>query len=184
MIFSLTGFSRASGAFVLAAITLAATLPLACMKADDSRPPTTTASTPAVEKLRQAIRNGTPEEKEKALERFADEKIVELVPDVIEAIADPTKLPEHGDTGWGFVGHEAGTLMVRISADYDGVPYQQSGYTNWSFHNDSAGGKELQESGRLDEVRANWRTWWAAQKLRAPGAPAATIAAQIGRAHV
>src|SRR4051794_22902274 len=83
-----------------------------------------------------------------------------LLPDVMKAIEDPTPLPRDGDTGWGFVGHEAATAMWRLAQMIDGVDLKQRGERAYSFsHDEGDGGEKLKASGRLAEVRRNWEQW-------------------------
>ncbi len=113
--------------------------------------------------LRKALKDGTPHEKEAALEIIRDMKPISLIPEIIEAIEDPTPLPRHGDTGWGFVGHQAAAAMGRIAHAIDGIDVKTrgNGYDAYSFHKDQyKGGKKLKEMGRLSEVRVNWAEWW------------------------
>lgn len=125
-----------------------------------------------VNRLRDALKSGTPSEKESALDTIRDLKPIKLIPEVIEAIEDPTPLPDHVSrdckTGWVFVGHQAATVMGEIARDIDGVavgmkpadrPYQP-----YSFHNDLDQGDKLKAAGRLSEVRKNWARWWDATR--------------------
>jgi hypothetical protein len=139
-------------------------------KADGGVGTTTGAETKAaqVEKLRRAIKSGTPVEKQAALNQFGEERIVALIPDAIEAITDITELPRDGDTGWGFVGHQASSLLraqIAPAAFGQDLWGEQHKY---SFHDDMfKGGKALRDSGRLKEVQDNWRAWWAVNKGKA-----------------
>jgi hypothetical protein len=79
----------------------------------------------------------------------------------MKAIEDPTSLPRHGDTGWGFVGHQAATVTWKIAQTLDGIDLDERGYRAYSFHYDSTeGGEKLKATGRLAEVRRNWEKWW------------------------
>jgi hypothetical protein len=114
-----------------------------------------------LQRLRHDLKKGTPEQKERALKTIVELKAVTLVPDVMEAIEDPTPLPQHEDTGWGFVGHEAATVMARIAQSMDGLDLKERGYRAYSFWDDSGdGGEKLKAAGRLAEVRRNWEKWW------------------------
>lgn len=116
-----------------------------------------------MELLRKALKNGTPSEKEVALDVIRDLKPIQLIPDIIEAIEDSTPLPRHEDTGWGFVGHQAATVMGEIARAVDNVDVKIRGNDSnaYSFFNDqSEGGQKLKELGRLSEVRSNWAKWW------------------------
>jgi hypothetical protein len=118
-------------------------------------------SSDALESLRQDLEQGTPEQKERAIEAIDALGAVRLLPEVMKAIEDPTSLPRHGDTGWGFVGHEAATVMGKIAQTLDGVDLKQRGYRAYSFWDDSGdGGAKLKAAGRLAEVRRNWEQWW------------------------
>jgi hypothetical protein len=111
--------------------------------------------------LRKDLQKGTPEQKEHALETIMELGAVRLLPEVMEAIEDPTPLPRHGDTGWGFVGHEAATAMWKIAQILDGVDLKERGYRAYSFYDDSGdGGEKLKAAGWLAEVRCNWEKWW------------------------
>src|ERR1051325_1760950 len=113
-----------------------------------------------VEVLRKDLGTGTPLQKQRALEAIMALGAIRLLPDVMKAIEDPTPLPRDGDTGWGFVGHEAATAMARFAEMIDGVDLKQRGYRAYSFHDDSGdGGAALKASGRLAEVRRNWEQW-------------------------
>lgn len=114
-----------------------------------------------LEMLRQAIRSGTPEQKEQALTLALELRAMRLVPEIIEAVADPTPLPRHGDTGWGFVGHQAASTLERLAHCHDGILIDERGRSSFSFSDDMyRGGTVLQQAGRLEEVRRNWRGWW------------------------
>lgn len=113
--------------------------------------------------LRRSLKNGTPQEKWNALNIIRDLKPIQLIPEVIEAIGDPTPLPREGDTGWGFVGHQAASAMGEIARAIDGVEVETrgQGYHAYSFHGDMyKGGQKLKELGRLSEVGSNWAKWW------------------------
>lgn len=113
--------------------------------------------------LRKSLKNGTALEKEAALNVIRDLKSIKLIPEIIEAIEDPTPLPRHEDTGWGFVGHQAASVIGEIAQAIDGkdAKTRGQGYDTYSFHNDQyKGGQKLKEIGRLSEVRANWAKWW------------------------
>jgi hypothetical protein len=111
--------------------------------------------------LRNDLQKGTPEQKEHALETFMELGAVRLLPEVMKAIEDPTPLPQHEDTGWGFVGHEAATAMWEIAQTLDGFDLKERGYRAYSFYDDSGdGGAKLKAAGRLAEVRRNWEKWW------------------------
>jgi RNA polymerase sigma factor (sigma-70 family) len=113
--------------------------------------------------LRQKLKNGTPKEKELALDVIRDLQAVRLIPEVIEAISDPTALPREGDTGWGFVGHQAATVLCELAQALDGVDRKTR--QQYTFHTDqSEGGEKLKELGRLEEVRKNWAQWWRDQR--------------------
>jgi hypothetical protein len=125
--------------------------------------------------LRHALKDGTPAEKEAALDTIRALKPLALVPDVIAAIEDDTPLPDHVSrdckTGWVFVGHQAATVMGEIARAVDGVeigmkPGQRS-YQAYSFHNDLGQGAKLKKAGRLAEVRKNWAGWWDNQQRNA-----------------
>ena len=113
-----------------------------------------------VEILRKDLETGTPLQKQRALETIMALGAIRLLPDVMKAIEDPTPLPRDGDTGWGFVGHEAATATCRLAQMIDGVELKQRGYSAYSFHDDSGdGGAALKASGRAPEVRRNWEQW-------------------------
>jgi len=113
-----------------------------------------------IEALRHAIKQGSPEEKEQALEKFTSEKIMELIPDVVDAITDVTALPRHQDTGWGFVGHQAASSLAMIAGTIDGLDPRDRGINKCSFPDMYFGGQKLKENGRLEEVQSYWRVWW------------------------
>ena len=120
---------------------------------------------PAPELLHRSITcaliSGTPEQKERALEFIRIMRSVAFVHEVIEAIDDPTPLPRHGDTGWGFVGHQAATTMGELAFQLDRIPIERRGRRAYSFFDDMyKGGAALQKSGRLGEVHGNWTDWW------------------------
>jgi hypothetical protein len=120
----------------------------------------------AVELLRRDMESGTPIEKQNALNVVRDLKPLALVPNIIKAIEDATALPRDGDTGWGFVGHQAATIMGEIAQTIDGLDVKARGRVPYSFFNDEyKGSEELKKLGRLLEVRNNWNKWW--QDLRA-----------------
>lgn len=118
-------------------------------------------SSDVLEILRKDLKKGTPEQKEHALGAIMELGAIHLLPDVMEAIEDPTPLPRDGDTGWGFVGHKAASAMWRIAQMIDGVDLKERGYRAYSFWYDSGdGGAKLKATGRLAEVRRNWEKWW------------------------
>jgi len=123
------------------------------------------ASDDALTTLRRSLEAGSPAQKERALEIIMELGAVRLIPEVINAIEDPTPLPRHGDTGWGFVGHEAATAMGKIAQMIDGQDLKDRGYRAYSFWDDSGdGGAKLKSSGRLAEVRRNWEKWWRSKR--------------------
>ncbi len=114
-----------------------------------------------LESLRESLRSGTPSEKERALDLIRDLQAIRLVPEVIALIDDPTPLPRRGDTGWGFIGHQAASIMreVAIATDRAGMDKREN--SSYSFHDDHyKGGEALKASGRLAEVQQNWKRWW------------------------
>jgi hypothetical protein len=123
-------------------------------------------------RLRESLKSGTPTEKEAALDMIRALKPIELIPDVIDAIEDPTALPLHVTpkckTGWGFVSHQASTVIGEIARDIDGITIGMNpgnrAYQFYSFHNDLADGAKLKASGRLSKVRNNWSKWWDATR--------------------
>lgn len=121
-----------------------------------------------VNRLRDALKSGTPREKESALEMIRALKPISLIPEIIQAIEDPTALPDHSTpdckTGWVFVGHQAASVLAELARAIDGVevgmqPSQRS-YRSFSFHEDLESGDKMQKAGRLFEVRKNWQKWW------------------------
>lgn len=123
-------------------------------------------------RLRDSLRDGTPAEKEAALDMIRELKPIKLIPDVIAAIEDSTALPDHVTpkcrTGWGFVGHQAATVMGELARDIDGIevgmkPGNRS-YQSYSFHNDLDQGTKMKESGRSAAVRKIWAGWWDATR--------------------
>jgi hypothetical protein len=126
-------------------------------------------------RLRTQLKYGTPKDKESALDAIRELKPIALIPDVIKAIDDATELPRPaapwGKAGWGFVGHQAATVMGEIARSIDGVEIGmnagQRPYQAYSFHNDhSDGAKKLKDSGRLSEVKKNWSKWWHARQQK------------------
>ncbi len=101
---------------------------------------------------------------------FADERLkpIALIPELIEAIEDPTPLPDHVTpdcrTGWVFVGHQAASVLAEMARAIDGIEVGmkpgQRGYRSYSFHDDLEAGDKMQKAGRLSEVRKNWAKWW------------------------
>jgi hypothetical protein len=65
------------------------------------------------------IRNGSSVEKDAALYAVEQEQITELIPAVIEAISDKTKAPRYGDTGWGYIGRHAGSIIKGLMSKLD-----------------------------------------------------------------
>lgn len=106
--------------------------------------------------LRRMLASGTPEEKERALDSFNEHFQPKLVPNIIEAILDETRLPRHADTGWGTVHHYAATAMGNFARRIDGLSQKERGYHDYSFHDE--GGVADEE--RRNEVHANWLEWW------------------------
>jgi hypothetical protein len=121
-----------------------------------------------VNRLRDALKSGTPAEKEAALEMMRALKPIALIPEIIQAIEDPTALSDHSTpdckTGWVFVGHQAASVMAELARAIDGVEVGmqpgQRPYRSYSFHEDLESGDEMKKAGRLLEVRQNWAKWW------------------------
>lgn len=114
-----------------------------------------------VRALRESLHSGTPIERSAALALIRELKAIELVPDVIRLIDDPTSLPRDGDTGWGFVGHQAASLMSELATAIDRVGSDARATPAYYLHDDQhKGGEALRDSGRLKEVRLNWENWW------------------------
>lgn len=111
-------------------------------------------------KLKSQLKWGTPEQKEYVLKHFMDRHPRVLVPTVIEAILDDTKLPMHGDTGWGRVYHQAATAMSGYARLIDGKTLVERGRDEYSFYRD-VGSVDLE---RRKEVYNNWRKWWKSNK--------------------
>ena len=112
--------------------------------------------------LRDKLKTGTPIEKEEVLYVFMEYRIVELVPDVIAAILDSTPLPRDGDTGWGYVYHQAATALCNFAYKIDGITQKQRGYKQFSFFNDGGIASEQ----RRQEVYGNWLKWWKQNKTK------------------
>ena len=126
-----------------------------------------------VNRLRDALKSGTPAEKEAALDMIRALKPIALIPEVIEAIEDATVLPlplppVKCRSGYGFVGHQAASVMGEMARDIDGVVIGMKpgdrAYRSYSFHDDLEQGAKMKESGRLSEVRKNWAKWWDATR--------------------
>jgi len=125
-----------------------------------------------VNRLREGLKSGTPAEKETALNLIRDLKPIKLIPEVIEAIEDPTPLPAPASrdckASWGFVGHQAASVMAEMARDIDGISVGMKpgdrAYQSYSFHNDLDQGEKLKAAGRLSEVRNNWAKWWDAAR--------------------
>jgi hypothetical protein len=121
-----------------------------------------------VNRLRDALKSGTPAEKEAALEMMRALKPIAMIPEIIQAIEDPTALADHATpdckTGWVFVGHQAASVLAELARAIDGVEVGmqpgQRPYRSYSFHDDLESGDKMQKSGRLLEVRQNWSKWW------------------------
>lgn len=110
----------------------------------------------SIEDLREKLQTGTPEEKEQTLDSFMKQFLVELVPDIIAAILDDTRLPRRGDTGWGTVHHYAATAMCAFAQRIDGLSQKERDRHVYSFYDE--GGVATTE--RRQEVHANWLAWW------------------------
>lgn len=107
------------------------------------------------------LKHGTPAEKEQALYKFRDGKVLDAVPDVIAAVSDATVSPRHDDTGWGFVGHQAASMLQIVARSLDGIDIKERGRKEFSFFDDQyKGGEQLKQEGRLQEVQGNWQNWW------------------------
>lgn len=116
--------------------------------------------------VREALRCGNPAEKEQALYGFREQRTLELIPDVIDAIGDTMQSPRHGDTGWGFVGHQAAWMLADVAYKLDGVRIEDRGRGDYTFFDDMhKGGEALRASGRLKQVQDRWRAWWARQTV-------------------
>lgn len=119
--------------------------------------------------IRVQIVKGSPKQKSEAIALVRDLQAVALIPELVDAVADPTTLEREGDTGWGFVGHQAASTLGEIARILDGVAPEKRGgkhgRVNYSFFDDMhEGGAKLKASGRLDRVSKNWDDWW--QKFR------------------
>jgi hypothetical protein len=125
-----------------------------------------------VDRLREALKNGTPAEKEAALDIVRDLKPIALISEVIAAIEDPTALPDHSTpdckTGWVFVGHQAASVLAEVARAIDGIEVgRQPGQRDqraYSFRDDLEAGDKMQKAGRLSQVRKNWAKWWDATR--------------------
>jgi len=99
-------------------------------------------------------------------------KQIALIPEIIEAIEDPTALPDHSTpdckTGWVFVGHQAASVLAEMARSIVGIEVRmkpgQRAYRSYSFHDDLESGDKMQKSGQLSEVRKNWAKWWDAAR--------------------
>lgn len=131
----------------------------------DAAPGTAThAALPTLETLRVALLSGTPLERQAALQLVRDLQAVRLIPEVIQLIEDATPLPRQGDTGWGFVGHQAASVMGTLAVAIDRPEMTDRETPAFSFHDDQyKGGEALRAAGRLKEVRLNWDRWWGDQ---------------------
>ncbi|MGD8454467.1 MAG: hypothetical protein PVJ57_21850 [Phycisphaerae bacterium] len=131
--------------------------------------PTTTTPDETYVAVRERLRFGDPAEKEQALYDFREGMILELIPDVIDAIGDTTQSPHHGDTGWGFVGHQAAWMLAHVAYKLDGVRIEDRGRSDYTFFDDMyKGGEALRASGRLKQVQDRWRAWWGRQSVTTP----------------
>jgi len=110
----------------------------------------------ALPKIRQALKSGTPMEKEQVLYLFMERQIVELVPDLIEALLDATVSPRHEDTGWASVHHQAATALCLFAQRFDGKNLEARGRQAYSFFDDAGIGS----ASRRKEVHDNWARWW------------------------
>ena len=114
------------------------------------------ASSGHIERLTEWLRTGTPQQKEAALEVFAREQPVEMVPAVIAAVLDTTVSPRHDDTGWGRIYHQAATALAGFAEDVDGLSLEQRGRQEYSFYDDVGTASEA----RRQEVHDRWLRWW------------------------
>ena len=110
--------------------------------------------------LKEKLAKGTPEEKEEVIDNFMSNHIIELVPDIINAVLDDTILPRHDDTGWGNVYHQAATALCQFAYKIDGITQKDRGYKEFSFYNDAGTASEE----RRREVYKNWSQWWEENK--------------------
>jgi hypothetical protein len=160
-------------------LTTAACLGFTAMAADPApqsapakKPVPIPAGLDIVNRFRDALKDGTPAEKEAALDMIRGLKPIALIPEVIEAIEDPTALPDHVTpdckTGWVFVGHQAASVLAEMARAIDGnevgMKPGQRAYHSYSFHDDLEDGAKMQKAGRLSEVRKNWAKWWDATR--------------------
>jgi hypothetical protein len=105
------------------------------------------------------ITRGSALEKDAALYVFAEAKVVELVPVVIETISDSTAGPRYDDTGWISIGHHAAVALAEVAFSVDGVNRRED--SKFTFMKDAKSlPDELRASGRIWEVQRNWGTWW------------------------
>ena len=114
-----------------------------------------------IEELERMLSEGTPQEKEAALDDFSEHFQVELIPSVLGAIYDETKLPKQDDTGWGTVHHYAATAMNAFAQRIDGLTLEERGREEYSFHDD--GGVANFE--RRNYVNGYWFKWWMRHKM-------------------
>jgi hypothetical protein len=111
-------------------------------------------------KLKYYLKWGTPVQKEAVLDLFMYDHRRAMVPAVINAITDDTRLPRHGDSGWGTVYHQAATAMSYFAQLVDGKPLTQRGLQSYSLHAE-IGSASIE---RRQEVRRNWQRWYAENK--------------------
>ena len=118
---------------------------------EDFRPPAG-----RIERLIEQLKSGTPKQKETALETFAREHPIEMVPAVIAALLDTTISPRHGDTGWGRIYHQAATALAEFAGTVDGLSLEERGRREYSFYDDVGTAPE----GRRRQVHNRWLDWW------------------------
>lgn len=111
-------------------------------------------------RLKYRLKWGSPAQKEEVLNLFMEKYQRSLVPSVINAILDDTRLPQHEDTGWGTVHHQAATAMCEFARRIDGKSQWQRGLHEYSFFNDGGVGSFE----RRKEVYTNWKRWWSENK--------------------
>ena len=118
------------------------------------------AGLPLVASLRQALHAGTPTERSQAMTAIRELKAIAFLQEIVALADDPTPLPREGDTGWGFVGHQAASLLSELAVAMRRMSREEMGTNAYSFHGDQwRGGDALKRAGRLAEVRTNWQRW-------------------------
>jgi len=109
-----------------------------------------------LEMLQKKLKYGNPSDKEEVLLLYMENQILELTPNIISALLDPTRLPRHEDTGWATVHHLAANTLCNVAEKLDGKNQKERGWDKYTFYEDGGVGN----TEKRNQVFNNWKKWW------------------------